>query len=100
MKKISIFSVFAAVLAILLAVWFFVAVAGVQRDNAQEGKAQLEAAVRRAAVACYAAEGAYPPSLDYLKTHYGVQVNEERYVVYYTAFAENLMPEITALEKK
>ena len=49
-------------------------------------------------MACYAAEGAYPTSLDYLKERYGVQIDEERYTVYYSAFAENLMPDITVLE--
>ena len=51
-------------------------------------------------VACYAAEGIYPPDLDYLKDHYGVQVDEERYTVFYSVFAENLMPDITVLENK
>jgi hypothetical protein len=51
-------------------------------------------------VACYAAEGVYPPDLDYLKEHYGLQINEERYTVFYEIFAENLMPAITVLEKE
>ena len=58
---------------------------------------QMEQAVRRSAVACYAAEGSYPPDLDHLREHYGLQVNEKRYLVDYTVFAENLMPEITVL---
>lgn len=62
-----------------------------------ESQSQLEQAVRRACVACYAAEGAYPPSLDYLQTHYGVQV-DPGYIVRYMVVAENLMPDITVLE--
>lgn len=64
----------------------------------QESRRQLEDAVRRSAVACYAAEGAYPPSLTYLEEHYGLQVNREQYTVMYDVFAENLMPDITVLE--
>ena len=48
-------------------------------------------------MACYAAEGVYPPNLDYLKEHYGVQVDDARYVVIYSVFADNLMPDITVL---
>ena len=59
---------------------------------------ELEEAVRRGCVACYAAEGRYPPDLEYLKEHYGIQVDEGRYTVRYDAFAENLMPDITVLE--
>jgi hypothetical protein len=49
-------------------------------------------------VACYAAEGAYPASLDDLTERYGIQIDGERYTVRYSAFAENLMPDITVLE--
>ena len=50
-------------------------------------------------MACYAAEGFYPPNLDYLEEHYGVQIDKRHFVVHYTAIAENLMPDITVLEK-
>ena len=66
--------------------------------RAGEEKQQLEQAVKRAAVACYAAEGFYPPELAYLQEHYGLQINGERFVVSYDAPASNLMPDITVLE--
>ena len=78
--------------------WFFTAVSGLKTGEGEEGRQQLEDALRQAAVACYAAEGIYPPTLDYLTDHYGVQV-EDRYIVFYEIFAKNLMPEITVLEK-
>lgn len=68
--------------------------------HSAEDRRQLETALRRGCVACYAAEGCYPPDLDYLKERYGVQIDEARYTVYYSAFAENLMPDITVLENK
>ncbi|MCI8474347.1 MAG: hypothetical protein HFF07_03310 [Oscillospiraceae bacterium] len=61
---------------------------------------QLEEALRRGCVSCYAVEGRYPPDLEYLKEHYGLQVDEERYTVAYDIFAPNLMPDITVLERK
>ena len=78
--------------------WFFAAVSGVSRGSGAEGREQLETALRRASVACYAAEGVYPPTLDYLTEHYGIQIGED-YTVFYEVFASNLMPEITVLEK-
>lgn len=68
--------------------------------QAREELVQVEQAVRRAAVTCFAAEGAYPPDTDYLAEHYGLRVDPERYVVDYDVFAENLMPEITVLRKE
>ena len=58
---------------------------------------QLEDTVRRACVACYATEGVYPPNLRYLQEHYGLQVNQKKYTVFYEIFAENIMPEITVV---
>ena len=62
-----------------------------------ERLAQLEQAVRRSCAACYAAEGVYPPDLAYLQERYGLQIDEERYLVHYSATAQNLMPDITVL---
>ena len=79
--------------------WFFVAVAGVRDGHSRQGAAQLTDAIRKAAVACYAAEGIYPPTLSYLQEHYGLQIDESRYAVFYEIFAENMMPDITVLER-
>ena len=80
--------------------WFFIALGRLGSGQTQEGKQQLETALRRAAVACYATEGIYPPTLDYLTEHYGIQIDRSRYSVFYEIFAENLMPQITVLVKE
>ena len=59
----------------------------------EEAQAVLQA-VTRAAVHCYALEGAYPESLDYLEEHYGLSIDGRRYAVHYNCFASNLMPDI------
>lgn len=70
------------------------------RDHSAQDKQQLENALWRCAVACYAAEGMYPPDLKYLEDNYGVQINKERYTVKYEYIASNLMPDITVLENQ
>ena len=90
--------VLAAVVILAAVLWFFTAMGNLTRDSGDEGRQQLEAALRRSAVACYAAEGVYPPTLDYLTEHYGVQI-ADKYIVFYEIFASNLMPDITVLEK-
>lgn len=75
-----------------------VGVNNLSAGHGEEDLRQLETALRRACVACYAAEGLYPPDLDYLQEHYGLQIDQERYVVHYDVFAGNLMPDITVLE--
>ena len=48
---------------------------------------------------CYAIEGSYPATIDYVEQHYGLQIDHDRYDVFYEIFAENVMPEITVIEK-
>ena len=88
---------FVAAAAVVL--FFLSAVNNLSSGSALEEQEQLERALTRAAVSCYAMEGAYPPSAEYLIEHYGVQFNQNRYVVKYDMFASNLMPDITVLEK-
>ena len=84
----------AAVLAILA---FQYALDSLEDGQSEESLRQLEETLRRAAVACYAAEGAYPATLEDLVGRYGIQISDE-YTVRYTSFAENLVPDITVLE--
>ena len=58
---------------------------------------QLQSAIKRACVTCFAVEGRYPPSIDYLTEHYGVSVDEARYIVRYDRFADNVIPQIVVL---
>lgn len=64
----------------------------------REGAQTLKNGIRRASVQCYAIEGRYPPSVQYLQDNYGVQIDEKRYYVFYNGFASNIMPEITVIE--
>ena len=86
----------AAAVAVLLC--FATALDGLDSGRSAEDLKQLEQTLRRGCVACYAAEGMYPPNLEYLEEYYGLQIDETRYTVHYSAFAENLMPDITVLE--
>ena len=69
------------VTAVLVLLCFLTALSNLAQGQDDEGKRQLEDAIRRSAVACYAAEGIYPPDLAYLEEHYGIQIDESRYTV-------------------
>ena len=87
--------------AVVVAVVVFFASALNSLDSGRESESmrQLEEALRRGCVACFAAEGVYPPTLDYLEDNYGIQIDENKYAVFYDIYAENLMPDITVLER-
>ena len=97
LKRINAKAVLFVLLTVLVVGGFLVALRNLDSGHRKEGKEQLEAAIRRSAVACYAAEGIYPPDIDYLVEHYGIQISEELYTVKYEIFASNLVPDITVL---
>ena len=59
----------------------------------------VEDAVKNAVLTCYAVEGTYPETLEYLREHYKLAYNTDKFVVEYDAFASNLMPTINVLER-
>lgn len=87
------------ILVLAIALFFLGAVSRLEDGRREEGKQQLETALRRTAVCCYAAEGFYPPDVAYMQTHYGLQYDEESYTVHYELLASNWMPDITVLER-
>lgn len=100
-KKRHVLRVVLPVLAVLLVIaCFFTALRNLRSGQGEAGRQQLESALRRAAVACYAADGVYPPDLDALTATSGVQIDTAHYAVFYEIFADNLMPEITVVEKE
>ena len=64
-------------------------------ENLMHVKNSLNLSVKE----CYAIEGNYPESLDYLRENYGVYINDEAYQIHYRYLGANLMPEIKVFEK-
>ena len=82
--------------ALLIGVWGLVT-----RVDHAEHTAQTQFvydAVQNAALTCYAVEGAYPANLDYLRENYGLAYDQSRYIVRYSTFASNLVPDIFVVE--
>lgn len=65
-----------------------------ERSSQRESLATVRDSIRRALVTCYAVEGSYPDSIDYLVANYGLAFDTEQIHVYYDAFASNIMPEV------
>ena len=85
--------IFAAVTAMLLA-----GIGTAERTREREQLRMLEGSIRRAAVACYALEGAYPESVAYMTEHYGLRYDESRFYVHYQAAASNWMPDFFIID--
>ena len=70
-----------------------------EQKQKEEALRIAEESIMRGAVSCYALEGFFPPDYEYLKENYGIRVNEEKYTVFYSVFASNMMPDVTVVEK-
>ena len=95
-KERMIGVVFALVCCAALLVW---GAGRLQALERREAARVLEKSLRRAAVSCYALEGRYPQDLDALLEKGGVTYDKTRFSVFYDIFADNILPDITVLER-
>jgi len=68
-----------------------------EASSAAEGVRILEDSIRRAVVMCYAIEGRYPESIEYIESNFGIFIDRTRFVVHYRVFASNIMPEVMVI---
>lgn len=97
-RDLSLYKFLLSILIFVLVIGAFVRGAVSFSGKARsEGDVTLRNAIARATVQCYAIEGRYPPSVEYLEEHYGIQIDRRRYHVFYEGFASNIMPDITVI---
>lgn len=97
-KKKSGFPGLSVVIFITAAVLFVCAVSAASKGNISAQRENLQSALNRAAVYCYALEGNYPESLDYIKEHYGLRYDESLFYVDYKVRGSNIFPDITVIQ--
>ena len=85
---------FSTILLIGSCLFFFFGIQSISETTLQKQQEGLAHAILKSAVHCYAVEGTYPESLDYLKKHYGISYDETRFLVSYEVIGSNLMPDV------
>lgn len=90
---------FGSILLVCILLFVIISVSNLERSRQAQDIRQLEQVLHRTAVACYAVEGVYPPSVAYMQDHYGLTYDEGRYVVHYNLVASNFMPDIEVMER-
>lgn len=87
---------FAAVFLCAVCLFLFASVR-MEETTKREQTELLRDAINQAVVSCYAIEGRYPESLDYLIENYGIRVDTEKYAVSYEIFADNIRPGVRVI---
>lgn len=85
---------------ILLFILFLRGIASVSETTIGKQAEALQSALDRSIIQCYAVEGTYPPSLEYMEAHYGLTYDHDRFFVDYTSIGSNIYPDVTILERK
>jgi len=69
-----------------------------EESSKAEGLRILDESIHRAVMINYAVEGRYPESVTYIEENYGINIDRTKYIVHYSIFASNIMPDITVIE--
>ncbi|MCR5278721.1 MAG: hypothetical protein K6E19_04690 [Lachnospiraceae bacterium] len=78
---------------------FIFALGSISSDTLDRQEDSLQSAINRGIVSCYCVEGTYPPSLSYLKEHYGLTYDEDNFFVDYRPIGSNIYPDVTIIRK-
>lgn len=80
--------------------WFLIAVNSADSSAQQRELEALKSSVENGVTMCYAIEGIYPESIEYLAENYGLIYDKDRYIVYYDRFADNIRPTVSVMERR
>lgn len=84
---------------VILFVLFLRGIGSVGESTLSKQQESLETALEHSISQCYAVEGCYPPSLEYLEQHYGLLYDEDSFFIDYEYYGGNLLPEVTVLRR-
>ncbi len=96
MRKINLFFIVLFVLVIGILFRGFNNAFGMVNDK---DLSRVKQNIKDGIVECYAIEGKYPESIEYLRDNYGVYLNEESYQIHYRYLGLNMMPEFKVFLK-
>lgn len=91
---------FSILVFLVLFVYFLYMLGHISSDTLDRQEESLNTALNRSIVSCYCVEGTYPPSLEYIKEHYGLIYDEETFFVDYTPIGSNIYPDVTVLRRE
>lgn len=90
-KKVNRTLVSIIIFALMIAAFLF-AINYTSQATLNHQEEALNEALERDIVMCYAQNGYYPPSLDYIKEHYGLIYDDALFLVNYQPVADNIRP--------
>lgn len=90
---------FSIVFFLAIIIVFIIGVSRFADSSVNDDRRILTEAVGRDIIHCYAVEGMYPPSLQYMEDNYGLTYDHSKYIVDYEIFGSNIMPTVRIIER-
>lgn len=78
---------------------FILQIQNITHLTKQQQRINLEKAISRDIIQCYALEGYYPPDLNYIEEHYSLTYNKSEFFIDYQIEGENIKPTFTIIER-
>jgi len=78
---------------------FIIAVQGISGSSYFDERAALESALEKDIIHCYALEGFYPPSIEYMESNYGLTYNHDRFIIDYKRMGSNVRPAYIIIDR-
>lgn len=83
----------------LVLILFLLGITSISQTTLDKQQESLENAINRNIIHCYAVEGFYPPSLQYMEENYGLTYDKDLFFVDYRPIGANIRPDVTILVK-
>lgn len=90
---------FSVIIFLLVLGLFLYGVSAISSSSVVNDRQILTDAINRDIIHCYAIEGMYPPSLDYIEKHYGLIYDKDKFIIDYEVFGSNIMPSVMVIER-
>lgn len=105
MKKKSAFKrsmtyILPLVLFAAMLLWFLLAMRNTASSTEKNELQALKTNIENSITMCYAIEGAYPDSVEYLCENYGLTYDKDKYILHYDGFASNIRPTVMVFERQ
>ncbi len=84
----------------VLVIIFMLSLSSISNATISRQRDSLETALNRDIIHCYAVEGFYPPSLEYVEEHYGLTFDKDLFFVDYQPIGSNIRPDITIIVRQ
>lgn len=84
---------------IVMLILFIVGVQSVSDSTMGRQYDSLNTALEHSIAQCYAVEGSYPESAEYLIEHYGLTYNHDNFIIEYTYYGSNIYPDYVVLHR-